>query len=151
MKKIVIVSSIQIFPALSGGQLRTANLALALADLGYEVCIYSLTGRKNDYVTFKKSSTEIISSQISEFVNRSLFFGLIQKIFYICKFPPIWIYWILKFLVFLSILMLRYKGSFLTASNGVVNLIKTGINTRRGIVKLRARSSNIATICLFVF
>ncbi len=97
MKKIVIVSSLQIFPALSGGQLRTANLALALADLGHDVCIYSLTGRKNDYVTFKKSSTEIISSQISEFVNRSLFFGLIQKIFYICKFPPIWIYWILKF------------------------------------------------------
>lgn len=97
MKKIVIVSSLQVFPALSGGQLRTANFALALADLGYEVCIYSLTGRKNDYVTLKKSSTEKITNQISEFVHRNIIFGLIQKIFYLCKLPPVWIYWILKF------------------------------------------------------
>ncbi len=99
MKKIVIVSSLQIFKPLSGGQLRTANLALSLGELGYDVLVYSLTGRKQDYLSLKKSSQNKINSEVSEFVNRNIIFGLIQRFFYIMNWPPLWIFWILKYYV----------------------------------------------------
>ena len=99
MKKIVIVSSLQIFKPLSGGQLRTANLALSLGELGYDVLIYSLTGRKQEYLGFKKSGLTQINSGVSEFVNRNIIFGLIQRFFYIMNWPPLWIFWILKYYV----------------------------------------------------
>jgi hypothetical protein len=100
MKKIVIVSSLQIFKPLSGGQLRTANLALALSEITVqskcEVLIYSLTGRKSEYLTFKKSGLTKITDHLSEHVNRNSFFGIIQRLFYILEWPPFWIYWLLK-------------------------------------------------------
>lgn len=103
MKKIVIVSSLQIFKPLSGGQLRTANLALALNELTAEskckILIYSLSGRKSEYLAFKKSGLTKVNSDLSEFVNRNSFFGIIQRLFYIFDWPPLWIYWLLKFYI----------------------------------------------------
>lgn len=101
MKKIVIVSSLQIFKPLSGGQLRTANLAFALNELTAEskcqIIIYSLTGRKSEYLAFKKSGLTEVRLNLFEFVNRNSLFGIIQRLFYIFDWPPLWIYWLLKF------------------------------------------------------
>ena len=94
MNKIIFVSGIQIFPPESGGQLRSANLCLALAKLGYKVEIYSLTGRKNDYLSLKSSDETKIADNVTEYVNRNPLWGFIQFIFYKLHLPPLWLSWL---------------------------------------------------------
>lgn len=90
-KKIVFISSIQLFPPLSGGQLRSANLCQSMVEMGHEVEIYSFTGRKNDYLAFKRSEKYQISANLEEYINRNLLWGAIQFLFYKLKLPPFWI------------------------------------------------------------
>jgi hypothetical protein len=78
MKKIILISGIQIFPPESGGQLRSANICRSLVKLGFQVEIYSFTGRKKDYKEFRSSSEEKIQENLVEFTNRNIFYGLIQ-------------------------------------------------------------------------
>ncbi len=97
MKKIVFVSGIQIFPPESGGQLRSSNLCLALVKRGYQVEIYSFTGRKKDYVSLKASAELEICHGLKEYVNRNPTWGLLQFIFYQLGLPPFWLTWLTKF------------------------------------------------------
>lgn len=99
MRKILFISGIQIFPPQSGGQLRSANICLSLAALGFAVEIYSYTGRKIDYKILKKSSKNEIQNNLSEFTNRNLINGLIQFIFYKFNLPPLWLTWITTFFI----------------------------------------------------
>ena len=94
MKKLIFISGIQIFPPESGGQVRSANICRAYKNLGYEVEIYSFTGRKNDYLKFKKTSETIIEEKLTERVNRNPIMGLTQYLFYIFKLPPLWLVWL---------------------------------------------------------
>jgi glycosyltransferase involved in cell wall biosynthesis len=96
MKKIIFISGIQIFPPESGGQLRSANICRALTSHGFEVEIYSFTGRKKDYKKLFKSSEVQIDMHLTEFTNRNLLLGLIQFIFYKLKLPPFWLTWLTK-------------------------------------------------------
>ena len=96
MKKIIFVSGIQIFPPESGGQLRSANLCLALVKLGYKVEIYSLTGRKSEYLAFKSSDENKISENLIEYVNRNPLWGAVQYAFYKLGLPPLWLTWLTK-------------------------------------------------------
>ncbi len=96
-KKIVLVSGIQVFPPESGGQLRSANLCLALVKSGYDVEIFSFTGRKKDYLSLKKSSEEKINSHLSEYVDRNPLSGILQFLFYQLKLPPLWLVWLTRF------------------------------------------------------
>lgn len=100
MKKIVILSALQIFTPESGGQLRTAQLAHSLQQLNQdnqtEVIIYSMTGRKKDYISLKKSSYTIINNSLKEFVNRNILWGILQKLSYFFNLPPYWVYYLLK-------------------------------------------------------
>lgn len=48
-RRIAIIASFRIFPAETGGHLRTAVIARSLARLGHEVRIFSLAGRRPDY------------------------------------------------------------------------------------------------------
>ena len=50
MTKVVILTGMRVFPIASGGQLRTGGFARALARMGYDVELYSLTGRRPDYM-----------------------------------------------------------------------------------------------------
>lgn len=97
MKKIIFVSGIQIFPPESGGQLRSANLCLALAKLGHKVEIYSFTGRKKDYLAFKKSDLVQINESLIEYVNRNPLWGFLQFLFYKFELPPLWLSWVTRF------------------------------------------------------
>ncbi|XGC79501.1 glycosyltransferase family 4 protein [Bdellovibrio bacteriovorus] len=99
MNKIVLVSSIQVFPPMSGGQLRTANVSLALAKLGYDVSIYSLTGRKEQYLKSASSFHQDIEPGVSEFVNMNPFLGLVQFLFYRLNLPPFWVTWLLQIFI----------------------------------------------------
>lgn len=94
MKKIIFISGIQIFPPESGGQLRSANICRSLVKLGYQVEVYSFTGRKRDYRKLQKSSEKKIQENLFEFTNRNLILGLIQFLFYRFKLPPFWLTWL---------------------------------------------------------
>lgn len=90
MKKILIISTLQVFPPQSGGQMRTANLALALAEQGAHVFIYSLTGRRNDYLKLHSSFIQNVRPHTQEYVNLSPIYGMLQFISYKLQLPPLW-------------------------------------------------------------
>lgn len=87
---ILILSEIQVYPSLSGGQIRTGAFARALAELGHDVTIYSFTGRKSDYLARKKSSATLLENGVNEFVDRRPFFGACQWMAYKLGLPPLW-------------------------------------------------------------
>lgn len=95
-KRVVIVSSLQIFPPESGGQLRTANLAKSFCQLGYIVEIVSLTGRKKDYLQGVESGDNQIATGLSEYVYRGRFFALLQFVSYRLKMAPFWVTFLAK-------------------------------------------------------
>ncbi|MBI2521715.1 MAG: glycosyltransferase family 4 protein [Bdellovibrio sp.] len=90
-RHVLIISGLQIFPAESGGQIRTASIAEAFAANGDDTTIYSYTGRKRDYLGMRKSSHQTIAKGISEYVNRNPLYGLTQFLFYKMNFPPVWL------------------------------------------------------------
>lgn len=99
MKKIIFASGLQIFPAESGGQLRSSNLCLSLAELGYNVEIYSFTGRKRDYLSRRKKYAQQINKNLTEHVNLNPLWGLIQYLFYKFSLPPLWLTFLTFFYV----------------------------------------------------
>ncbi|MGE5086242.1 MAG: glycosyltransferase family 4 protein [Bacillota bacterium] len=97
MKKILFVSSLQIFSPMSGGQLRSANLCRAFAKLGYDVEVYSLTGRKEDYLRGKSSFILNPQKNLQETVNMNPILGFLQLLSYRFNLPPLWATWLLKY------------------------------------------------------
>ncbi len=87
---ILILSEIQVYPSLSGGQIRTGSFARALSELGHDVSIYSFTGRKKEYLARKESSATRTENGVNEFVNRGPFFGACQWLAYKFELPPLW-------------------------------------------------------------
>lgn len=87
---ILILSEIQVYPIMSGGQMRTGSFARALAELGHDVTIYSFTGRKKDYLARKKSSATMSANGVNEFVDRRPLFGACQWLAYKLGLPPLW-------------------------------------------------------------
>ncbi len=87
---ILILSEIQVYPSLSGGQIRSGSFARALAELGHEVTIYSFTGRKKEYLERKDSGATLLENGVNEFVNRQPFFGACQWFAYKFELPPLW-------------------------------------------------------------
>lgn len=94
MRKIIFVSGIQIFPPESGGQLRSANLCRSLIKLGFQIEIYSFTGRKADYINKVQSGEVRITENLTEYVNRSRTLGIVQYLFYKFHLPPFWLTWL---------------------------------------------------------
>lgn len=96
-KKFLIVSALQVFPPESGGQLRTSTLAKTLVSLGHEVEVFSLTGRKADYLHNLKSGVVYRQNGLLEYVYRGKIFGLLQFFSYRLKIAPFWVIWIAPF------------------------------------------------------
>ena len=79
--KILIVSSLQVFPARSGGQSRTAAIAQALAANGHEVSIFSICGRRSELFRKGPGLNSSAPSGVSEYVARphlTTFVGLVS-------------------------------------------------------------------------
>lgn len=91
MKKALFISSLQIYPALSGGQLRSAHFCEALASQGFEVTLYSLTGRKEDYIRRRLTFQNRLSENLVEVVDMNPLFGILQKLSYRLHLPPLWV------------------------------------------------------------
>lgn len=90
-RDIIFFSLTQIFPPRSGGEIRSSNLINSLAEDGYKVKVYCLTGRKNDYV---KRSSKVKAHRISPTVEQVVFIspltGFLQFLCYRLNFPNIW-------------------------------------------------------------
>jgi glycosyltransferase involved in cell wall biosynthesis len=89
--KVLFLSGLQIHPTLSGGQLRSFGLASALRRHGLEVFVYSLVGRKPDYLARRPSGTQLWPDGTPEFVDRGLFGFVAQFGSYQLALPPLWI------------------------------------------------------------
>lgn len=89
-KKILFISMIKIFPASAGGMIRPAVFCRALAELGYEVEIYSFTARRDDYLARKSSYSHSPVPGVTEYVSTSIFHFILHRLFKILKAPPIW-------------------------------------------------------------
>ena len=91
MSKILVVSGLQVFPPVSGGQLRTSTLCASLEKAGHDVYIYSFTGRRAEYLQGKKNSEYALSNTLKEYINRSRIAGLVQHLSYRVGLPPFWL------------------------------------------------------------
>jgi len=91
---IVLVSGFRIFPTSTGGHIRTASIARALARMGYRVLIYSLAGRQNDYsigsVFGRGFRIDALETNLSEESNLGLGYGLLQACARRFGFPRAW-------------------------------------------------------------
>ena len=95
-RNIVLISGFRIFPSSTGGHLRTSGIAHALARAGYQVLVYSLTGRQGDYTAGRllQSSYRVdtIASNLVEETNLKFGLGLLQAIGRRLDFPRVWQY-----------------------------------------------------------
>jgi glycosyltransferase involved in cell wall biosynthesis len=91
VRKILVISGLQIYPPESGGMLRTSSLIGALVARGFDVTVYSMMGRKPDYLIGKPSGTEIINENLREYVDRGRFWAALQFATYRLGLPPFWI------------------------------------------------------------
>jgi glycosyltransferase involved in cell wall biosynthesis len=94
--KILVVSGLQIYPPESGGMLRTSSLIGALVARGFNVTVYSMVGRKPDYLSGKPSGTETINGGLHEYVERGRFWAALQFATYRLGLPPFWITLVLQ-------------------------------------------------------
>jgi hypothetical protein len=83
---------------MSGGQVRTGSFAQALARAGYDVLIYSLAGRREDYrfPPGRLRRVDQIETRLVEETNLGLGFGLPQTVFHRINYPRIWQHWMLR-------------------------------------------------------
>ena len=89
--KVLFLSALQIFPTRSGGQIRSFGLASALAHHGLDVFVYSLVGRKNEYLARRPSSIQTWPEGMEEYVDRGPLGFLAQYGTYALEWPPLWI------------------------------------------------------------
>ena len=90
-KKILIISGVKVFPAESGGHLRTSSIAKALARLGYKVHLYSFAGRREHYKAGKPPYlVEDVEPGLIEETHLGWGIGLIQAFFRRLGVPRVW-------------------------------------------------------------
>lgn len=92
-RSIVILSSFRIFPAETGGQLRTAVIAKALARLGHQVRVYAIAGRREDYRDRGAARFRIdeIEPNLSEEIHLGLGYGIAQALTRRLRIPRVWV------------------------------------------------------------
>jgi glycosyltransferase involved in cell wall biosynthesis len=90
-RKVLFLSGLQIHPPRSGGNLRSLALASSLARHGQEVFVYSLVGRKVDYLARRPSSTQVWPGGTAEHVERRPSGFLAQYTSYALGLPPLWL------------------------------------------------------------
>ncbi|HTP24809.1 MAG TPA: hypothetical protein VMK12_04020, partial [Anaeromyxobacteraceae bacterium] len=68
--RVLFLSGLQIHPPFSGGTYRSFALANALQRHGVGVSVYSLVGRKGDYLARRPSSVQVWPDGVEEYVDR---------------------------------------------------------------------------------
>jgi glycosyltransferase involved in cell wall biosynthesis len=88
---VLFMSGLQLHPTSSGGTLRSYALANALRHHGLDVFVYSMVGRKADYLARRPSSVQRWPGGIEEYVHRALPSFVAQFGSYAVSLPPLWI------------------------------------------------------------
>jgi glycosyltransferase involved in cell wall biosynthesis len=88
---VLFLSGLQIHPTRSGGNLRSFALANALQRHGLEVFVYSMVGRKKDYLRRCPSSIQAWPEGIQEYVDRRVLGFVAQYGSYGIGLPPVWL------------------------------------------------------------
>jgi glycosyltransferase involved in cell wall biosynthesis len=89
--RLLFLSALQIHPTRSGGNLRSAALVSALRRQGLEVFVYSLVGRKEDYLARRPSAIQAWPDGTREYVDRGRLGFVAQYGSYALGLPPAWI------------------------------------------------------------
>jgi len=99
-KKILMLCGYRIFPPSTGGNVHSTTIARALARMGYQVLVYCLAGRREDYTRSDRSHASFMRKQIEpgleEETNLGAGFGLTQAIFRRAGVPRIWQFELLR-------------------------------------------------------
>ena len=90
-RRVLFFSGLQVHPPTSGGNLRSFALASSLERHGLDVFVYSLVGRKKDYLSRRRSSIQVWPEGVEEFVDRGLAGFVVQYGSYALSLPPLWI------------------------------------------------------------
>jgi glycosyltransferase involved in cell wall biosynthesis len=88
---VLFLSAQHIFPPRSGGHIRSRGLVGAFKRHGLDVFVYSLVGRKEDYLARRRSSVQTWPEGVEEYVDRGLLGFLLQYASYALGWPPLWI------------------------------------------------------------
>jgi len=92
LRRVLIISALQVFPVRSGGQMRTAGIARLLARSGFDVTVHSFTGRKPDLRSRRPSQFHAVEANLREYVDTNRLRLLISLVCYRLNIPPFWIY-----------------------------------------------------------
>ncbi len=99
-KRIVMLCGYRIFPPSTGGNVHSTTIARALARMGYQVLVYCLAGRREDYTAKDRTRASFVRKQIEpgleEETNLGAGFGLTQAIFRRAGVPRIWQFELLR-------------------------------------------------------
>jgi len=99
-KKILIVSGFRIFPSNTGGHVHTSGIARSLARMGWQVTVYSLAGRSDDYgiasIFGRPYRIDPIEANLVEETNLGLFYGLAQSAARRLDQPRVWQYHLMR-------------------------------------------------------
>jgi glycosyltransferase involved in cell wall biosynthesis len=99
-KNVVLISGLRIFPSNTGGHVHTSGIAHALARMGHEVLVYSLTGRHGDYGAPRLFTSpyrlDTIAANLVEETNLQFSLGLVQTIGRRLQLPRVWQYALLE-------------------------------------------------------
>ncbi len=97
LPRILVLCGFRIFPAQTGGHLRTGSIARALARLGYPVHMYALAGRQEDYRPGKPPyRVDEIESRLTEETHLGWTIGMIQTVMRRLGHPRRWQYELLR-------------------------------------------------------
>lgn len=89
--RVLFLSGLQVHPTLSGGNLRSYALASSLRHHGLDVFVYSLVGRKPDYLARRPSAVQEWPGGVPEFVDRGPLGFVAQFGSYQLGLPPLWL------------------------------------------------------------
>ena len=99
-KRIVMLCGYRIFPPSTGGNVHSTTIARALARMGYQVLVYCLAGRREDYMAQRGRRVSFRRTQIEpgleEETNLGAGFGLTQAIFRRAGVPRVWQFELLR-------------------------------------------------------
>jgi glycosyltransferase involved in cell wall biosynthesis len=88
--RVLFLSALQVHPTRSGGNLRSFALASALERHGLDVFVYSLVGRKDEYLARRPSSLQTWPGGVEEYVDRGPLGFVAQFGSYRVGLPPLW-------------------------------------------------------------
>ena len=98
---IVLITNNRIFPPVSGGHLRTANIAKSLANAGIHTVVLSMTGRRSDYrLTLARSQRVLLNpvgSHLTEIVDLHPIRAIWQGVFRRLNLARVWQYYGLSY------------------------------------------------------